>query len=647
MSSSPKPQRDSITESLLTGQDGRTPASPSPSSSPSSSARQSPLLRHQQGSPFFDHHQSSGSSPLLLPESSGDGSPELVRRFQQQQPQSSKEQQPVAATPGRGGEAHMRSLLARSQASRPPSLHVAGVSRHHQLRMSSPASSFRAGCGRASYGDGFATNEEGRYGAPLIMSAFAGRRHRKSKLVPAENAMGGIPGQQQQQRERRRRNSHPCKLYLYEPAPHQQLQQQQDKMDILLLGNSGEQSQMYPTGSEKEEQEEEEDQTNIPVPIRRMEESKQSESHVSRRYGRVFEQEEALEEEEEDDESEEWDFEDYMEGLEDTAALFCQLKQDLGHQWRILQREKYRLKKDYEALDAKIQTFEEIKQQMQSVLQIQHNRVKLNVGGVKFVTSLDTLLMYPDSMLGNMFSGRYNIEKDEKGYFFIDRDGTHFRHILNFLRTGSLVLPDDPSIVDELRIEAEFYQIKPLLEALSQGLRTQSLEFSPWLVHPNIVLSPDRKSAYVATKGTCRVLLHGASVYEGRHYWEIRLESLQNPNCIAIGVTRTSGDLGAYVGSSKDGWSCIVMNRENMKRWNSPVCENYGKGGIFQEGDHVGILLDYTASEKGDKGVLAFYVNGVYQGPAFNDVPPHVFPAVALHSKGDKITLVPSHPPDY
>jgi hypothetical protein len=48
---------------------------------------------------------------------------------------------------------------------------------------------------------------------------------------------------------------------------------------------------------------------------------------------------------------------------------------------------------------------------MSSVLQLQENRVKLNVGGVKFVTSLDTLLMHPDSMLGSMFSGKYRLEK--------------------------------------------------------------------------------------------------------------------------------------------------------------------------------------------------------------------------------------------
>jgi hypothetical protein len=32
------------------------------------------------------------------------------------------------------------------------------------------------------------------------------------------------------------------------------------------------------------------------------------------------------------------------------------------------------------------------------------------------------------------------------------------------------------------------------------------------------------------------------------------------------------------------------MNRENLKKWSSPTCEEYGKGGIFREGDTVGLL---------------------------------------------------------
>jgi len=46
-------------------------------------------------------------------------------------------------------------------------------------------------------------------------------------------------------------------------------------------------------------------------------------------------------------------------------------------------------------------------------------------------------------MLSAMFSGRHNVTKDEDGRYFIDRDGTHFRYILNYLRDGNTYLPVD------------------------------------------------------------------------------------------------------------------------------------------------------------------------------------------------------------
>ena len=74
----------------------------------------------------------------------------------------------------------------------------------------------------------------------------------------------------------------------------------------------------------------------------------------------------------------------------------------------------------------------------QSILSI----VKLNVGGHYFTTSLQTLTKDPNSMLAAMFSGKFEMEPRGDGAFFIDRDGTHFRFILNYLRTGKLTLPD-------------------------------------------------------------------------------------------------------------------------------------------------------------------------------------------------------------
>ena len=69
-------------------------------------------------------------------------------------------------------------------------------------------------------------------------------------------------------------------------------------------------------------------------------------------------------------------------------------------------------------------------------------------------------------MLHAMFSGRLDTKPAEDGTYFIDRDGTHFRYILNYLRTGRLLVPEDQLVQKELLEEAEFYQIRGIIDEL-------------------------------------------------------------------------------------------------------------------------------------------------------------------------------------
>nr|XP_033781567.1 BTB/POZ domain-containing protein KCTD11 [Geotrypetes seraphini] len=95
--------------------------------------------------------------------------------------------------------------------------------------------------------------------------------------------------------------------------------------------------------------------------------------------------------------------------------------------------------------------------------------VALNVGGKVYSTTLETLTKYPDSMLGAMFNGPCPPARaDGGGRFFIDRDGKTFRYILNFLRLGRLDLPEGYRELSLLRREADFYQIRPLLEEIQK-----------------------------------------------------------------------------------------------------------------------------------------------------------------------------------
>ena len=97
--------------------------------------------------------------------------------------------------------------------------------------------------------------------------------------------------------------------------------------------------------------------------------------------------------------------------------------------------------------------------------------VTLNVGGVLVTTTRSTLTSHEDSMLGAMFSGNYvPTAFDAQGHHFIDRDGYMFRHVLNFLRSGRLCLPQGFKDWDLLEAEADFYQIPQLIAAI-HGLR--------------------------------------------------------------------------------------------------------------------------------------------------------------------------------
>lgn len=89
--------------------------------------------------------------------------------------------------------------------------------------------------------------------------------------------------------------------------------------------------------------------------------------------------------------------------------------------------------------------------------------VPLNVGGIKYVTRLSTLKKYPDSMLAALFSGRYQVDKDAEGNFFLDSNGILFGYLLEFLRNG-LMPPREQSV--PLYREASYYGLHELVEKL-------------------------------------------------------------------------------------------------------------------------------------------------------------------------------------
>ncbi|ORC92200.1 Kelch repeat-containing protein [Trypanosoma theileri] len=84
--------------------------------------------------------------------------------------------------------------------------------------------------------------------------------------------------------------------------------------------------------------------------------------------------------------------------------------------------------------------------------------IHLNVGGHHYSTRAKTLRAHPYSVLGQMFTNPIAVSKDAKdNSYFIDRNGSVFGYILDYLRTGTLVVPRDPITYLTLRREVGFY----------------------------------------------------------------------------------------------------------------------------------------------------------------------------------------------
>ena len=164
----------------------------------------------------------------------------------------------------------------------------------------------------------------------------------------------------------------------------------------------------------------------------------------------------------------------YETKLDETSKRDAELKkllQKLTIDSEQLARSTDDLRRKTEEFDADVQRFEEELQHMKALHKIQTTRIKLDIGGHVYTTSMQTLGRDPASMIAAMFSGKHELHSEADGSYFIDRDGTYFRYILNFLRDGYIdagTLPNDAVALKELLREAKYYQLNELAEYLEE-----------------------------------------------------------------------------------------------------------------------------------------------------------------------------------
>jgi hypothetical protein len=116
--------------------------------------------------------------------------------------------------------------------------------------------------------------------------------------------------------------------------------------------------------------------------------------------------------------------------------------------------------------------------------------VTFNIGGHIYSTTRSTINENVDcqSLLALIIRNQTATRLDTHGRYFIDRDGTYFRYILNYFRDKKLFLPENFTELKQLCSEAKFYQIDRLINELENRLNTTNEQNKQFEIGLNFTL---------------------------------------------------------------------------------------------------------------------------------------------------------------
>eukprot|EP00667_Euglena_gracilis_P017832 EG_transcript_18847 len=115
-----------------------------------------------------------------------------------------------------------------------------------------------------------------------------------------------------------------------------------------------------------------------------------------------------------------------------------------------------------------------------------HTKVRLDVGGRQFETTLQTLTSEPGSMLEAMFSGRFAVIQEQDQTVFLDRDPTYFETILNYLRDRGK--NQDMAVFCDVHAIQGRERLRLLREVSYYGIDG----LKQMLEHPTLIVSQDQ-----------------------------------------------------------------------------------------------------------------------------------------------------------
>lgn len=131
------------------------------------------------------------------------------------------------------------------------------------------------------------------------------------------------------------------------------------------------------------------------------------------------------------------------------------------------------------------QTIDEIQDRVVDIVQ-RDNPITVEVGGDKFHTQIETLVKYKESIFPDLIRAlqtqrhtsppRHGDQHSKQSNIFIDRDGKHFKLILNFMRQGEEVMKgaalknvDETTLYDML-CEVHYYKLRDLERLLERRM---------------------------------------------------------------------------------------------------------------------------------------------------------------------------------
>ncbi|KAJ3038850.1 hypothetical protein HDV00_000256 [Rhizophlyctis rosea] len=122
-----------------------------------------------------------------------------------------------------------------------------------------------------------------------------------------------------------------------------------------------------------------------------------------------------------------------------------------------------RVEKERKALERESGEFDQMRQEWQEEFEkkmheadrlerVQASKIKLDIGGKLFHTSIDTLLTESNTFFQSLFSGRWNITPTPDGTIFIDRDSDLYTYIFDYLRIEGLKARLQEQVVEKTTI---------------------------------------------------------------------------------------------------------------------------------------------------------------------------------------------------